>query len=136
MFLKQFQDNGKVCLTDPEMTRFWISIRKAVQLITWALKAQTGHMIIPKASAMTMLDLALSICGKADNIDIIGVRPGEKQHESMIATHESVKATDCVEYYDVGTSIVGEPFVMTSNNPHVWIDDHTMNCYIEMAKHI
>lgn len=133
LFLRQYKENGRITVTDPDMTRFWISIRKAVQLISWALNAPNGHMIIPKASAMTMLDLALSICGTTNNIDIVGARLGEKQHESMITSSEAVRAFDCIEYYDVGSEVIGEPFVLTSNNPHVWVNDETMRGYIEMA---
>lgn len=136
LFLKQFTEDGRITLTDPDMTRFWISIRKAVQLIAWALNAESGHMIIPKASAMTMLDLALSICGSRENIDIVGARLGEKQHEAMITSAEAVRASDCIEYYDVGTEVIGEPFVLTSNNPHIWVNDEIMSGYIEMAQGI
>lgn len=134
LFIEQFKRDGKVKLTNPDMTRFWISIRKAVQLVTWALTVENGHMVVPKASAMTMNDLALSIAGSQANIELIGVRPGEKVHENMMHQYESVRAKDCIEYYDLGTEVVGEPFVLTSNNPHVWIDDATMRGYIQQAQ--
>jgi len=136
LFEDQLCKYGKVKLTDPNMTRFWISIKKAVQLCELALKAENGHMIIPKASAMSMLDLALSVAGNKQRIEIIGAHPGEKQHEAMITSAESLRAVDCIDYYNVGSEFVGEGFVLTSNNPHVWIDESTMKNYIEMAKGI
>lgn len=135
LFIQQAK-KGEVTVTDPDMTRFWLSPSRAVELVQLALDAPNGTMVVPKAQAMTMKDLAEAIAREHKaKVRIIGVRPGEKQHERMLHQYESVKAIDCGDHYLVGKG-KREPFVMTSNNPEIWLDAKTMNEYIRDAKTI
>lgn len=131
MFQRQMQE-GLITVTDPTMTRFWISINQAVELITTALALKSGEMLVPKAQAMTIGALAQSI-GQGCKIDVVGPRPGEKRHENLIHTYESVRATDIGRFYVIGNEIVGEPFVVSSGNPEIWLSDRMLASYMQEA---
>ncbi len=74
-------------VTDPNMTRFWLTLDQAVELVLYAYRQSYTTTFVPNIMAMTMKDLAL--CFK-DKIRIIGIRPGEKIHESLISDDEEV----------------------------------------------
>ncbi len=79
---------GKVTLTDRRMTRFWITLDQAVGLVVSALQySQGGEIFIPKIPSMKVIDLAKAIAPECD-IEEIGIRPGEKLHESLITEEE------------------------------------------------
>jgi UDP-N-acetylglucosamine 4,6-dehydratase len=95
LFKRQAQENGQLTLTDPKMTRYWQSIQESVELIRKAANvAVAGCIVIPAGRSMTMMDLTQTIAeqqGRA-KIKVVGPRPGEKQHESLMAEHESLRA--------------------------------------------
>lgn len=124
MFKKQLACNGEVTLTDPQMTRFWLTIDEAVDLVLEALAQSSGVGVIPKARAMKMGDLARAIAG--DHVKVIGVRPGEKPHEDLIHLQESVRVQDIgshLYYYlePVGTPPNHAPFEYRSDHPYEWL---------------
>lgn len=135
LFQKQIEE-GLVKVTDPHMTRFWISLNQAVKLIELALDAEPGQMIVPKAQAMTIGDLCealIEISGEQSQVEIIGPRPGEKRHENLIHKYESVRAQDHGQYYIIGDEVVGEPFVVSSGNPEVWLSREQLEKYMAEA---
>ncbi|KKM24810.1 hypothetical protein LCGC14_1601370 [marine sediment metagenome] len=99
LFYKQLAETGTIKLTDPRMTRFWMSVDEAVDTILVALSddVEPGAIVIPRPRAMAMHDLALMVLGHNEHIplppevEIVGVRPGEKRHESLIHVQESVR---------------------------------------------
>lgn len=90
MFHEQIRRRGPVTVTVPEMTRFLLSLNQAVDTVFEALaKARPGEVIVPKAPSATVWDVAQALIGERDiEIKIIGIRPGEKMHEIMVAEEE------------------------------------------------
>ncbi len=97
-------DEGKpIRLTDPRMTRFWMGIDEAVDVIVRSLHRSTpgGTIVIPSMRASTMKDLARMALGYNEHgelpddgrVEIIGIRPGEKRHEAIVNMQESVRCT-------------------------------------------
>lgn len=105
LFLKQIQSGQPLTITDPNMTRFLMSLEDAVDLVLFAFEnANPGDLFVNKAPAGTIGDLAQALkelC-KADNeIKIIGTRHGEKLYETLCTREEMVKAEDMGEFYRV-----------------------------------
>lgn len=100
MFYKM---KNKPCfnVTDENMTRFWMSIEKAVEMVEWSLKnCFGGEIIIPKIKASSIIDIAKMVDSKKE-INIIGIRPGEKIHEQLFNRREHNKAYDIGLYYAI-----------------------------------
>jgi len=80
--------NGKITITDPRMTRFWITLGEAVELVIKALHhMQGGEIFVPRLPSMKIIDLAKAIAPEC-KIELIGIRPGEKLHEMLITEEE------------------------------------------------
>lgn len=94
MFRRMIREGQTVGLTDPGMTRFWLSHGQAVDLVSSALTSPAGTILVPQAKAQTLLDtlkaIALVETGK-ETIDhkVIGLRPGEKLHEFLLSPSEA-----------------------------------------------
>ncbi len=87
LFIKQ-KNNGKITITDNRMTRFWITLDQAVELVVSALQhMQGGEIFVPRIPSMRVVDLARAIAPECE-IEIIGIRPGEKLHEILITEEE------------------------------------------------
>jgi len=96
VFKKQIEQYKKVFLTDPNMTRFNISLEEGVKLVLWSLRnCIGGEIVVPKLKSFKIIDLAKTMGAK--KILIIGPRPGEKIHEEMISIYE---ATNTIELKD------------------------------------
>ena len=93
IFLQQKSD-GKITVTHPDMTRFWITPLQAVHLIFDCLEQmQGGEIFVPHLPAALIMQVATAIAPSA-KIQIIGRRPGEKIHELMISSEESYRTKD------------------------------------------
>lgn len=106
MFVKQLQDGQPLTLTEPKMTRFLMSLSDSVDLVDHAFShASPGDLFIKKAPASTVEVLARAVASLLGNDDpdlrTIGVRHGEKMHETLLSTEEIVKASDEGEYFRV-----------------------------------
>jgi UDP-glucose 4-epimerase len=90
LFLEQIRQGGPVTITDPEMTRFLISLEQAVEVIFTALQdGRTGETYVPTCAAALVVDIAKSLMGDRNiPIKITGIRPGEKLHEILISEEE------------------------------------------------
>lgn len=99
-FMDAAREGRPIRLTDPEMTRFWMSIDEAVDTVLAGLAAPGGTVVVPACRSMTMHDLTLMALGydrhealpEDGRVEIIGVRPGEKRHEALVQMQESVRA--------------------------------------------
>ena len=88
IFIKQRQ-NGKVTITDDRMTRFWISLEQGVRFVIRCIEQMRGgEVFVPKIPSMSLVDLAKAVAPEAQ-VDIIGIRPGEKLHEVLISDDEA-----------------------------------------------
>jgi UDP-glucose 4-epimerase len=107
LFIKQLKSGQPVTVTDPDMTRFLMSLEDSVDLVLHAFEhAQQGDMFVQKAPASTVADLAQALreLFKLDNpVKVIGTRHGEKLYESLISREEMAKAEDMGRYYRIPT---------------------------------
>ena len=97
-FLKK-KNEGKLPITDINMTRFNISLQGGVDMVMHAIKfAWGGEIFIPKIPSYNIVDVAMAIAPNCE-IEIIGIRPGEKIHEEMITSSDSINTYDLGKYY-------------------------------------
>ncbi|WKZ36465.1 MAG: UDP-N-acetylglucosamine 4,6-dehydratase (inverting) [Anaerolineales bacterium] len=88
LFLNQ-RGNGKITITDDRMTRFWLSLEQGVRFVIHCIEQmEGGEVFIPKIPSTKVTDLAKAIAPDAE-LDIIGIRPGEKLHEMLISEDEA-----------------------------------------------
>ena len=86
-------------ITDNSMTRFNISLNEGVQMVLWALNNSLGgEIFVPKIPSYRITDLAEAIAPNCE-IKILGIRPGEKIHEEMITSSDSLNTIDLGAYY-------------------------------------
>jgi len=131
---REQQKIGKITITDKRMTRFWITLDQAVELVVNALRhMQGGEIFVPKIPSMRVMDLAKAIAPECE-IEVIGIRLGEKLHEVLI-TEEDGRNT--IVYNGMYVTIpnhswwetqnckrgkkLPEGFVYTSNNNDQWL---------------
>lgn len=101
LFRKQITDDGRLTITDKRMTRFWITLRQAVDLVLFAIDhAAGGEVFIPKIPSIRVVDLAKAMAPSLPT-EIVGIRPGEKLHESLLTSDESRHAIDADDVYVV-----------------------------------
>ena len=98
-FFLKMRGNDTIPVTDPRMTRFWITLRQGVDFVLDTLKRmQGGEVFIPKLPSMKIVDLANAIVPNC-RIEVVGIRPGEKLHEVMIPEDEALQALEFATYY-------------------------------------
>ena len=98
-FFINMKKNGYLPITDKNMTRFNISLDDGVKMVMFALdNAWGGEIFVPKIPSYKILDVANAICENCEK-RIIGIRPGEKIHEEMITTSDSLNTYDLGKYY-------------------------------------
>tara|TARA_B100000780_G_C21117035_1_gene452053 strand:- start:2009 stop:3025 length:1017 start_codon:yes stop_codon:yes gene_type:complete len=104
-FISQIKKNIPVTITNPEMTRFLMSLDEAVDLVLYAFKnGVQGDLFVQKAPASTIGDLATAlkeIFNSSVNINVIGTRHGEKLFETLCTTEEMSKAIDLDGFYKI-----------------------------------
>lgn len=97
---KQAVKEGKaINITDPAMTRFWLSPSQAVDLVIDAMDVQNGAILIPKMKALSIGKLARYVLGEEYQCNIIPLRPGEKMHETLLTSDECPKAFETHDYF-------------------------------------
>jgi UDP-glucose 4-epimerase len=105
LFIKQIQDLQAITITDPNMTRFLLPLESAIDLVLFALaNAKQGDIFIKKAPASTVADVAQSLKNifRSDTqVKVIGIRHGEKMHETLATKEELRKSEDMKDYFRV-----------------------------------
>lgn len=105
LFMKQILEGRPISITAPEMTRFLLPLREAIELVLFAFeRAHAGDILIRKAPASTVADLAEALKNIASSktpIKIIGIRHGEKIHETLATSEELRRSEDLGDYYRV-----------------------------------
>jgi len=105
LFIKQIKEGKALTVTNPEMTRFMMSIDEAVNLVIYAFKnGSQGDLFVQKSPASTVGDLARAlgkIFNSPEEYNVIGTRHGEKLYETLLTKEEYTKAEDLGEYYRV-----------------------------------
>lgn len=138
-FFKKQLKKGKLSITDPRMTRFWITLDQGVAFVDKCLGLMKGgEVFIPKIPSMKITDLALAMGPECEH-EIVGIRPGEKLHELMIPKDESRRTIEFDDFYAIlpqkelvkcpvynnyngkGGIPVEEGFSYTSDNNNDWL---------------
>ncbi len=105
LFVSQLKEDKPLTITDPNMTRFLMSLEDSVDLVLYAFEhGKQGDIFVQKAPASTVADLAQALkelFGKITPIRVIGTRHGEKLYESLISREEMAKAEDFGDYYRI-----------------------------------
>jgi UDP-N-acetylglucosamine 4,6-dehydratase len=111
LFERLIKEDKPFTLTHREMTRFWLSMQQAIDLIIYALNhSVSGTITVPKAPAMKVADVAKALDPNREIIEI-GIRPGERLHETLIVREEAMHTVDIGEYF-----IIYPPNLATSSN--------------------
>ncbi len=93
IFMEQ-RKRGKITLTDPRMTRFWITLDQGARFVIRCLEQMHGgEIFVPKIPSMKLLDMAEAVAPDCE-IECIGIRPGEKLHEVLLSEDESRNAVE------------------------------------------
>ena len=105
LWLEQIKGGKEITITDPEMTRFMMTLDDAVDLVLYAFRhGQNGDLFVQKAPAATLLTLAKALkeLYKTDTpVRVIGTRHGEKLFETLVTREEMAKAEDMGDYYRI-----------------------------------
>ncbi|HAN40416.1 MAG TPA: polysaccharide biosynthesis protein [Candidatus Cloacimonetes bacterium] len=105
LFIEQIKAGKPITVTDPEMTRYLMSLEEAVELVVFAYQnGVPGDIFVQKSPASTIIDLAqalIELFEAKTEIKIIGTRHGEKKHETLVNREEMVKAIDLPGYFRI-----------------------------------
>lgn len=144
-FFKRLAAEGAAVLpiTDPRMTRFWITLPVAVDFVASSMEQMIGgEIFIPKIPSMKVTDLAEAIAPGIPH-EIVGIRPGEKLHEVMITEDDARSTIECSDRYIIQPSFgsfdksrasqgqpVDETFRYASNTNTQWLDANALRVMI------
>lgn len=105
LFIRQAKEGKTITVTDPNMTRFLMSLNDSVDLVLYAFSnGEQGDIFVQKAPASTIMDLAVAIRELLESdseIKVIGTRHGEKLYETLLTREEMAKAEDCGKYFKI-----------------------------------
>lgn len=129
LFLRQRQ-KGMLTITHPEMTRFWLTLEDGVAFVLGCLeRMRGGEIFVPKMPSVRIVDLAEAIAPGLPRT-LIGIRPGEKIHETLISVHEARRTFATEDGYEILPEVlpwdplpnkVPEGFSYTSANNPEWL---------------
>lgn len=144
-FKKLIKDGAKsLPITDLDMTRFWITLPQGVDFVLSNLAImQGGEIFIPKIPSMKIIDLAQAIDPKIQ-LEVIGIRPGEKVHECMLTTDESIQSVELndryivlpyLQQYDWSNNLeyvhIKKRFVYSSDTNNEWFNAEQLRAMID-----
>jgi len=140
-FFNDLISNGSKSLpiTDERMTRFWITLQQGVDFVLTCLpEVQGGEIFVPKIPSMKVLDLAKTMAPHLET-HVVGIRPGEKLHETMITEDESRSTLELPDRYIIRPMLYGdqrhyhpkeqqvsEGFLYSSDNNPSWLHEEDM----------
>lgn len=133
-FFKEKAKEGILPITDPRMTRFWITLEQGARFVIKSFeRMQGGEIFVPKIPSMKVTDLAKAIAPQAKST-IVGIRPGEKLHEVMISADDAKNTKELEDCYVIQPAFrwwrsdnhtegqpVPEDFCYSSNNNGNWL---------------
>ncbi|MDD5468534.1 MAG: UDP-N-acetylglucosamine 4,6-dehydratase (inverting) [Anaerolineales bacterium] len=143
MFIKQ-RENGRLSITDARMTRFWVDLDQGAYFVIHCIEQmEGGEVFVPKIPSMNIMDLARAVAPQAE-IEVIGIRPGEKLHEVLINEDEARSTVELEDMYVVQPTTEfwfghtwqakGQPLpenfrYASDTNPH-WLTVEEIRAYI------
>jgi len=135
-FFLKMREAGIIPITDPRMTRFWVTLEACVNFVFKCLEISNGgELFVPKIPSMNIVDLAKAIAPDCEH-EIVGIRPGEKIHEVLITESDSRHTLELDDFFivepefkwwsneehiDNGGKPVPEGFVYASNSNDKWL---------------
>lgn len=148
VFRKQLESGLTLTITDERMTRFWITLDHATDFVLTSLSAMKGgEIFVPKIPSMKVVDLARAMAPTAE-LKNIGIRPGEKIHESLITPEEGARAINLEDRYVIEPdhqwwespaeyvkNRVKDGFSYSSDNNDTWLDIEAMQKLIAEPTH-
>lgn len=143
VFLEQ-RKNGKITVTDPRMTRFWITIEQGVEFVIRCIgQMHGGEIFVPKIPSMKIMDLAKAVAPDCE-VEYIGIRPGEKVHEVLVSEDEVPHTVELDDMYIIqpahswwseenwaGTRQISDGFRYTSNTNTRWLTVEELRRLVE-----
>jgi UDP-N-acetylglucosamine 4,6-dehydratase/5-epimerase len=154
LFIEQILSGKPITITDPNMTRFMMSLDQAVDLVVFAFKnGQSGDIFVQKSPATNVITLAEAIKKSLNKpnhpVKVIGTRHGEKLYETLLTREEMVRAVDLENYYrirpdsrdlnyniflDSGEHVITEASEYNSHNTHQLTQDQLMNLIVNLEE--
>jgi len=117
LFQRLAREGKPLPITDPQMTRFWITLPQAVRFVVDSFdQMKGGELYVPRIPSMRILDLVEAIAPGAETVDI-GIRPGEKLHEEMIAADDSYRTIRLPDRYVVQPTVLEWWFAPPDGEP-------------------
>jgi UDP-N-acetylglucosamine 4,6-dehydratase len=143
-FFRRLAEEGEpLPITDTRMTRFWITLSQAIDFVIQAFADMDGgELFVPRIPSMRVTDLARAIAPDAELVEV-GIRPGEKLHEEMISSEDSLRTIRQPHRYVVGPTLAewtyrvpaGEPvpdgFAYTSDTNDLWLSVDDLRALID-----
>jgi UDP-N-acetylglucosamine 4,6-dehydratase len=138
MFLEQ-RKRGKVTITDPRMTRFWITLEQGVRFVVRCIEQmQGGEIFVPKIPSMKLTDIAETIAPGCE-VKCVGIRPGEKLHEVLVSEDEARNTVELEDMYVIqpahswwrkenwnGARPLADGFRYTSDSNRFWLTNQEL----------
>jgi UDP-N-acetylglucosamine 4,6-dehydratase len=142
MFLEQ-QKSGRVTITDPRMTRFWITLEQGVRFVVRCIEQMHGgEIFVPKIPSMKLTDIAETIAPGCE-VKCVGIRPGEKLHEVLVSEDEARNTVELEDMYVIqpahswwrkenwnGARRLEEGFRYTSDSNPCWLTNQQLQLLI------
>lgn len=134
-FFLERKKTGVLPITDPRMTRFWITLEQGANFVLQCLARMVGgELFVPKIPSMNIMDLARAICPECTT-EIVGIRPGEKLHEVMVPRDDARNTIEFDDFYVIkpmfrfferrfdenGSRPVPEDFEYNSGTNYLWL---------------
>jgi UDP-N-acetylglucosamine 4,6-dehydratase len=145
IFLEQ-RARGRVTITDPRMTRFWITMDQAARFVVRSIEQMHGgEIFVPKIPSMKLLDMAQAIAPECQ-IDCVGIRPGEKLHEVLLSEDEARNAVEIDDMFVIqpaqswwrkenwkGSTTLPEGFRYASDSNSQWLTAEDLYKLVEAS---
>lgn len=145
LFLEQ-RKQGRVTITDERMTRFWLTLEQGARFVARCIETMKGgEIFVPKIPSMRITDLARVIAPDCE-VEIIGIRPGEKLHEVLLTEDEARHSKDMGDYFVIepelkfwnrNTVHEGKPlpegFRYSSESNTVWLDADALMSMVDIS---
>jgi UDP-N-acetylglucosamine 4,6-dehydratase/5-epimerase len=148
-FFLRARDTGKLQITDPRMTRFWITLEQGVEFVLASLKRMHGgEVFVPKIPSMNIMDVARAIAPECET-SVIGIRPGEKLHELMVGEDDSRNTVEYDDYFAIlpsfhqwtaddcaanGGRLCSEGFRYSSDRNDRWLSAEELRAMVGLAE--
>jgi UDP-N-acetylglucosamine 4,6-dehydratase len=146
-FFKERAQTGILPITDPRMTRFWITLDQAVHFVIRTLElSKGGEIFVPRIPSMRIVDLAAAVAPECQH-QIVGIRPGEKLHETLIGEDDARNTVEFNECYIIQPNSqarmelctgngdkgnVPDGFCYTSQNNDEWMSVNELKQLVDM----